>query len=129
MRYNLFVLSLTWPLKVFVITRIFCTDINIQCETIHTNKYSLVLPAPRGGGGGALPRPAPLRPGSDWISLSCSKRISSLLSGTRYFLNSARAKAILAWDSAGGARADTSTCSSSERWEYLGSRVFLHSSS
>lgn len=49
------------------------------------------------------------------ISRICSWRILSLLSGIKYLRTSARANAILACASAGGASAAISTCKSSER--------------
>lgn len=63
------------------------------------------------------------------ISRICSWRILSLLSGIRYLRTSAKAKAIRAWASAGGAKAAISTCRSSDRWAYFGSNDWRHSSS
>lgn len=85
------------------------------------------LPGPRGGGlsgggsllgGGGPPLLARMLPGKTpeaSISLNCSILISSLLSGTRYFFSSTKAKETLACASGAGANAATSTCNSSVR--------------
>lgn len=62
-------------------------------------------------------------------SRNCSWRMTSLLSGIRYFRTSANAYATRAWASAGGANADISTCKSSFKWAYFGSKAARKSSS
>lgn len=63
------------------------------------------------------------------ISRICSWRMLSLLSGIKYLRTSASAKAMRAWASAGGASAVISTCKSSDKCAYLGSKEARHSSS
>lgn len=63
------------------------------------------------------------------ISRICSWRMLSLLSGIKYLRTSARAKAMRAWASAGGASVVISTCKSSCKCANFGSSDFRHSSS